>query len=394
MNTVNEKTHYFWNDKPMATIQKKDVKNKTENVKNVAGYDQPSIPNSLYWDVVRIDDDNNTEKIKEFTQFIQDHYNEKGYHFQIYYSYNHLLFELRNTDSCIVLLRNKNNHKIVASIMGTIRNYVLKIDSLFDDFSNTLLINFLCVHHTCRNLRLAPKMITEISRIFIITHRVTKAYYISTTELPVPFSKSNYYHRILNLERCILAKYYKESTPKEHDRLSRIKPIEKRLYRTEWCDEQVSYNQEICDKIVTIVNNYYAKNKELYEPITIDIVKHMLQYTECIDSCVIYKNDTLVGYLAVLKHPYKILVESDFVTDDRLKTVLLYHFGVIESEDPVSVLNDVIASVMELKRWDVFSVTDHTITDSVYIEGHAYYHYMYNVKMPLLKPENVCVMGI
>lgn len=63
-------------------------------------------------------------------------------------------------------------------------------------------INFLCVHKKLRSKKLAPILITEITRRVNVTN-VWQAVYTAGVLLPKPFCITRYWHRSLNIQKLI-----------------------------------------------------------------------------------------------------------------------------------------------------------------------------------------------
>jgi len=63
-------------------------------------------------------------------------------------------------------------------------------------------INFLCVRKELRNHKLAPLLITEITRR-AHTHHIFQAIYTAGVELPTPFGVCKYYHRLLDVKKLV-----------------------------------------------------------------------------------------------------------------------------------------------------------------------------------------------
>lgn len=67
-------------------------------------------------------------------------------------------------------------------------------------------VNFLCVHKKIREKRLAPLLIREITRRVNLKN-IWQAIYTSGATLPTPFSTAQYWHRNLNPEKLVKAKF-------------------------------------------------------------------------------------------------------------------------------------------------------------------------------------------
>jgi glycylpeptide N-tetradecanoyltransferase len=63
-------------------------------------------------------------------------------------------------------------------------------------------VNFLCVHKSLRDQRLAPVLIKEVTRRINLTGVWQAAYTIGKV-VPTPISQARYYHRSLNAKKLV-----------------------------------------------------------------------------------------------------------------------------------------------------------------------------------------------
>lgn len=63
-------------------------------------------------------------------------------------------------------------------------------------------VNFLCVHKHLRTLRLAPVLISEVTRR-VNLHSIFQAIYTSGTVIPTPIISAPYWHRNLNPKKLV-----------------------------------------------------------------------------------------------------------------------------------------------------------------------------------------------
>jgi glycylpeptide N-tetradecanoyltransferase len=63
-------------------------------------------------------------------------------------------------------------------------------------------INFLCVHKSLRTKRLATVLIKEVTRR-VNLHNIWQALYTAGVLIPVPISKTTYWHRSLNPKKLV-----------------------------------------------------------------------------------------------------------------------------------------------------------------------------------------------
>merc|ERR1712054_404645 len=91
------------------------------------------------------------------------------------------------------------------SLMGLITGVPIHINSYGKEVA-MVEINFLCVHKTLRSKRLAPLLISEITRRTNLKN-IWQAVYTAGVQIPTPSAKCRYYHRILSPKKAIEVKF-------------------------------------------------------------------------------------------------------------------------------------------------------------------------------------------
>jgi hypothetical protein len=372
-------THQFWHTKPM-NVSKKITKDEPCLIQTEHGFTVPELSPALKWDTVSF---SNVDELQEVIYFLEKQYISKGYLFQIIYSKEHLLFEMGVDKYRVVVIRSTKNNEIMAMIGGSVRTIVYKQVH----WKDVLFINFLCVQQKLRQLGLAPKLITEISRQAHEEWGVQRAYYISTTELPIPFSKTTYLHRILNIPACIQTNYWHPSK-KEIDVWSRFIAMDKRHYRFEWIDKELTMEQY--ETIAQWINESNASSKEIYEYMTALRIQELCT-SSCFKTYFVYIGLIPIGFLSFFYHPYRVLEQNT-----TLMTGMCYHYGVQKEYmcDIERIFTEWINDLRFYNCLDVFTTTDSTIADNTFVQGHSYYHYMYNVHMPEIHPRKIALIGL
>ena len=82
------------------------------------------------------------------------------------------------------------------------------------DILNMVQINFLCVHPKYRSHGFAPILISEIKRI-ANTKNIWQAIFTAVTTIPTPITKSNYWHRFLDVKKLIKIGFHKTNRTRE-----------------------------------------------------------------------------------------------------------------------------------------------------------------------------------
>ena len=99
-------------------------------------------------------------------------------------------------------------------------------------------INFLCVHKSLRAKRLATVLIKEVTRR-VNLHDIWQAVYTAGVLIPLPISKTTYYHRSLNPKKLVevgfsslpphtpMARYVKMLKIQTETTIKGLRPMEK-----------------------------------------------------------------------------------------------------------------------------------------------------------------------
>lgn len=385
--------HLFWNQKPLCVHPEAQLTLLQEE----HGFQSEPLPASLEWEVFRLED---TEKFEEWYAFLVENYKTPGFPFQIVYTRAHLRMEMGSEKGYWILaLRcvTRPGRPMVACIAGDVRSLCHTFSALVPEaLSDVLFIEFLCVHPSLRHLRLAPKLIHEISRLAHTSPlRIQKAYYSSATKLPGAFCCSDNYHRPIQWERCIETGYIPPQSrrPSASSSPSPSSPQPTYSFQRVGRDKATIDSERVC----ALFNAYNARHRKIYEPMTPDHWEKMCQ-SQCMDCIVVYDTRSLdiVGCIATITHPYKITMGTK---GGHLNTVLLYGYGFdtrLSSSQILHIWNELFHyAERELPHWDAFT----TVHPEVYRangfrKGHAYYHYMYNVHMRPLEPTDITMIGI
>lgn len=98
-------------------------------------------------------------------------------------------------------VKNSKNGELVGFITGVPAE--LSIHGVHKQLAE---INFLCVHKTLRDKRLAPVLIKEITRRVNLTDK-WQAVYTAGVVLPRPVTRCRYWHRSLNPKKLIEVRF-------------------------------------------------------------------------------------------------------------------------------------------------------------------------------------------
>ena len=193
--------HLFWKTQPI-DISKNNIINEPISVITINDVQKEpyTLPDNFTWCTLNIDDDNDLNLIYKF---LLDYYNSsknasKKYHYQKDFL-RWFLKPYEYYDDLLVGV--KYNNKLVATIFG-----IPMTIKVYDKNIKMVEINFLCVHESLRNKRLAPVLIKEITRRTNL-HGIFQAFYTASNDLPNSLMKCSYYHRPLNIPKLVDIKF-------------------------------------------------------------------------------------------------------------------------------------------------------------------------------------------
>jgi len=196
--------HKFWGKQPVPSLKDPapedaedgeiDEPKTVDDVKK-----EPSkLPGSFEWCSVDVSD---AKEIDEVYELLNGHYVEDDdCMFRFDYSRDFIRWALMPPgykQHWHVGVRAKQSGKLVAFITGI--PAMMNVRKTRREMAE---INFLCVHKKLRQHRLAPVLITEITRR-VNLENIWQAVYTAGVVLPKPVSECRYYHRSLNPKKLI-----------------------------------------------------------------------------------------------------------------------------------------------------------------------------------------------
>jgi len=98
-------------------------------------------------------------------------------------------------------IRAEKDKKLLAFISGIPVNIVVREEVL-----KMAEINYLCVHQKLRSKKIAPALITEVTRR-VNLKKIWQAVYTAGVEVPRPISTARYFHRNINVKKLIDVKF-------------------------------------------------------------------------------------------------------------------------------------------------------------------------------------------
>ncbi|KAF7493875.1 Glycylpeptide N-tetradecanoyltransferase 1 [Sarcoptes scabiei] len=197
----------FWTTQPVPKLTENDpVDGQNEPIHppmdpNQISQQSLTLPDSFCWVVLNID---NEDELNELYTLLYENYVEDDDNmFRFNYSPEFLRWVLKapgwHPEWFLGVRVQKQDKK--GKLVGFISAIPSKI-RVYDKILETVEINFLCVHKKLRSKRMAPVLISEITRR-VRLRGIFQALYTAGVFLPKPIASCRYYHRSLNPKKLV-----------------------------------------------------------------------------------------------------------------------------------------------------------------------------------------------
>lgn len=248
-------------------------------------------------------------------------------------------------------------------------------------------INFLCVHKTLRNKRLAPVLIKEITRRVNLTDR-WQAVYTAGVVIPTPLSQTRYYHRSLNPKKLIEVGF-----SRLQPRMTMARTIKLyQLPKDPLTPGLRALEEKDCKEAFTLLSKYLNKF-QLAQQYDEEEFKHwFLPRQNIINSYVV--RDPSSGKITDFISFYTL--NSSVIKNEKYPTLqAAYSFYNVSTKTPFA---DLMQDALILARnlgFDVFNALDVMENEPVFKplkfgigDGHLQY-YLYNWQCPRMLPKQI-----
>lgn len=196
--------HDFWDSQPVPKAYEKIDESLFDQaidvVKTVADVKQVpfNLPQGYYWADVDISKREEAQEVYEL--LTQNYVEDDDNMFRFDYSIEFLQWALTPPGfhkEWLFGVRGGKKNKLFGFISGIPIDCVVRGKSM-----KMAEINFLCVHKSLRTKRLATVLIKEVTRR-VNLHDIWQALYTAGVLIPLPISKTTYWHRSLNPKKLV-----------------------------------------------------------------------------------------------------------------------------------------------------------------------------------------------
>lgn len=246
---------------------------------------------------------------------------------------------------------------LVGFIAGTLVN--LNINK--DCNKKSVVINFLCVHSKLRNKNLAPLLIKEITKRSVLLNSEIALYTVAK-KITKPFSLCYYNNIYLNpkkLKECLFIP--DEMNPS-------ITSLINKKSQVNYTTRSVNIND--IDAIYLLLNIFTSKYK-VYQPLSIEQIKHMFINNNVIHARVIIENNTkqIIGIYSIYNISSRLLFDNKH-SHINFSNLYYYYYD----KNYISIDHIIKESVILSKKYDYDVFTCLNTMDNKHITP-SFIHY-------------------
>lgn len=384
-----KKKYAFWETQPVpklteevTTCEPIEPEKKADEIKKEPYH----LPEGFEWETLNIDDD---EQLKELYKLLNENYVEDDDNmFRFDYSPEFLRWALqppgwvKEWHAGVRVTKSRKLVGFISAIPATIR--------VKDKVLNAVEINFLCVIKKLRAKRMAPVLISEITRR-VNLNGIFQAVYTAGVVIPKPIGTCRYWHRSLNPKKLIETKFSPLSP-----RMTLQRTV--KLYKLPECQRLPNFrklDEKDSKKVHAMLEDYLSKF-DLAPVFTLEEFEHwFLPRPHVVDSFVV---DTPGKGITAFCSYYTL--PSTVMHHPTYKHILAaYSYYNVPSEH-VS-LKDIMQDALITAKnagYDVYNALD-LMENKTFLEdlkfgvgdGNLNY-YLFNWKCPHLEPKDISLV--
>nr|XP_027203013.1 glycylpeptide N-tetradecanoyltransferase 2-like [Dermatophagoides pteronyssinus] len=359
-----------------------------------------NLPSGFQWVSLDLDKVDSEEMFELYTLLAENYVEDDDNMFRFNYSREFLHWVLQapgwNPDWFVGVRVYKPDQKKKGKLVGFISAIPSTI-RVYDKVLETVEINFLCVHKKLRSKRMAPVLISEITRR-VRLKGIFQALYTAGVFLPKPISTCRYFHRSLNPKKLIEVGF---------SHLTRNMTIARtvKLYRLPEQPKLSGLRQfELNDiKQVQILMNKYMENFDLVPLFSEEEMAHwLLPRTDVVDSYVVERTTNenneeekeIIGFFSFYILPSTVMDHKQY---KEIRAAYSFYNVPSEHCTLLELMHDalIIAKNTNLDVFNALNQRDNEVflKELKFGEGDGNLHYyLFNWKCPPMKPEKVGVV--
>jgi glycylpeptide N-tetradecanoyltransferase len=384
--------HEFWDSQPVPKAYEKvdeSMYDKPIDVEKTVADIKPepyTLPPGYTWSIIDI---SNREEAKEVYDLLTQNYVEDDDNmFRFDYSIEFLQWALTPPGyykDWLFGVRGGKKNKLFGFISG------IPVDSVVRGKHVKMAeINFLCVHKSLRTKRLATVLIKEVTRRVNLLN-IWQAIYTAGVLIPLPISKTTYWHRSLNPKKLVEVGF--SSLPAGTPMARYLKLLK---LPTETSIKGLREMQKGDVKVVHELLNAYLSKFEVHLHFTEAEVAHfLLPRPGVVDTYVVENPQTkeIKDFLSFYHLPSSILKHEVHKT----LNVAYCYYNVANTVSMEELIRNALI-IAKQKDFDVFNALDILDNETLLKElkfgigdGNLHY-YFYNWRVPEFKPSQIGIV--
>lgn len=278
-------------------------------------------------------------------------------------------------------VRNTATRKLVGFITGVPAHL-----SVHGTVIHVAEINFLCVHKTLRDKRLAPVLIKEITRRVNLTDQ-WQAVYTAGIVLPRPVAKCRYWHRSLNPKKLIEVKF-----SRLQPRMTLARTVKLHKLPDAPTSPMRPMTPEDVPRIQVLLSEYLARNTKIFPVQSPEEVAHwLLPRDGVVNTFVITDADGAVTDFCSFYHLPSTIIGNE--KHNRLCASYSY-YNVATTVTLEHLIRDALVLARNMGS-DVFNALD-LMENKSFLENLKFgigdgnlQYYLYNWKCPEVEPKDI-----
>jgi glycylpeptide N-tetradecanoyltransferase len=383
--------HKFWNTQPVVQRDEKDIQigvidpnNDVEQVRK----DPYPLPEDFFW--VEVDTQNEEQRL-ELYEFLCKHYVIHPQNtFRFAYSAEFLNWALHppgwKPEWHIGVRKKTDTGSILVAFISATPITLLQDEEVLP----MVAVDFLSVHQGLRGKFMAPVLIKEITRR-VNLHGIFQAVFTAGKELTQPFTKAQYFHRLINYKKLVAIKFTSLKLGADIEKISRQHSVNQHFANIPGFREM----EEKDIPTVTEQLNAYNKQFPISQQFTEEEVRHNFKPRKgIVGSYVVEKKKKVVAFFSFYIVPSTVNGCEEY--DSYTAAYAYYYFA------KPSMLNDIAKACLYMasKEYDVdvfncLNVQDNkSFIDALrFVPGDGNLHYyLFNYAHPPIKPEKCCII--
>jgi len=385
LDEANKRENKFWATQPVMKLNEFVVKDgPIKEVDQIfVQQEEYKTPDNYKWQKFDLNVEEDLDKV---TKFIQKHYIEDdASKFRLHYTKQFIKWAISEQCYCLGIVATENGR-----LGGFISSRLCNLQ-VNDKVLPCGEVNFLCVHSNLRVKGISELLIKELNRRLNLQN-VYQGYFTSERYVPKPFTSVKIFHRPLNYKKLLDLEFIAE------DKKGKIKNILTFYAVNEKMESQfVKMEKEHMVDAHRILTEYMEKFN-FHHIYTFEEFEYCFTNSDYMRSYVVIEDGQVVDFASYYKLQSEVI---DVNLKQKYKFINAGYLYIYTSQKTTSfsiVKNLLIAAKNE--GIDVFNASnvmenENILQELKFKEGSGVlHHYLYNWKVPDMKPSQICAVTL